>query len=85
MSEGSAPSTNRQIQFEVITFDQSRANVVLTDPMLVTLTMVSRSGLNGPALFTKLSFNSNLGDQLLICQAAGGSKAPAFGRAVWGI
>lgn len=84
MQEGNTPSNVRQIQFDVIKaggiplgtvikFDQSGANVVLTDPTLATLTMVDRFAVTGTPLLTKLSFNATQGDQLLIYQTAGGA------------
>lgn len=86
IQEGSSPSPNRQIQFDVapggipmgtvIKFDQSGANVVLTDPTLGTLTMVARFPVSPLPGSTKLSF-STAGDQLLIYQTAGGTVGGA--------
>jgi hypothetical protein len=85
VQEGGSPSPNGQIQFDVaaggipfgtvIKFDQSGANVVLTDPSLATLTMVARFPVS-PAVSGKLSFSA-VGDQVMVYQTAGNTVGGA--------
>src|SRR5262249_51576151 len=82
IQEGASPSPSRQIQFDVaaggipfgtvIKFDQTGANVVLTDASLGTLTMVARFPVDPLPGITKLSLSS-VGDQILIYQTADGT------------
>ncbi len=79
MQEGNTPTSVQQVQLDVIKlrgiplgtvlkFNQSGANVVLTDPTLATLTIVNRFSASSLPLLTKLSLNANAVDQILIFQ-----------------